>query len=376
MMKRSLTYTIPTYTTTCEIEIESGILSNTPLLAKALSQLGSQFAMITDDLVANLYGRHLCDSLSSSGIETTLFTFPSGEDNKTRETKMNLENHMLEKQMGKDTCLIAIGGGVVTDIAGFIASTYCRGIPLVLMPTSLLAMVDASSGGKTGVNTPFGKNMIGSIYRPKRIIIDPLVLRSLPLREIKNGIVEVIKHGLIADRGLFEYLEDHADQLLSRDPQATEKIIFESCRIKNDIVVQDERESGIRHLLNFGHTVGHALEQLTHYSILHGEAVAIGILVECHMAMQLGYLKKETFDRIHSIFIKFQLPLKTPTFIPARKILEMMVLDKKSVKKMPRFVSIDDIGSSMTFNSKYCNVFEESIVLNALNWMNNDLCCN
>ena len=230
------------------------------------------------------------------GLEAILFSFPNGEQHKSRATKEKLEDQLFEKELGRDICVIALGGGVTTDLGGYLAATYCRGVPLVMMPTSLLGMVDASIGGKTGVNTPYGKNLVGSIYQPKKVLIDPATLQSLPLKELRNGIVEMIKHGLILDRDYFTYLNEHADQLLELDLSILEKAIFESCRIKREIVEQDDRESGKRNLLNFGHTVGHALENLTHYSLAHGEAVAIGILVESHLAVQLGHLNSNDFD--------------------------------------------------------------------------------
>ena len=165
-----------------------------------------------------------------------------------------MENQLFEKGLGRDTCVIALGGGVVTDMAGYVAATYCRGIPLVMIPTSLLGMVDASIGGKTGVNVSYGKNMLGCIYQPKKVFIDLFTLKTLPKKELTNGVVEMIKHGLIADDNLFEYLEKHSDQLLALDFSFLEKAIFESCRIKKEIVEQDEKENGKRHLLNFGHT--------------------------------------------------------------------------------------------------------------------------
>jgi 3-dehydroquinate synthase len=354
-----------------EIEIQSGLLHRQ---AHYLSSLASRFAIITDDRISPLYGEELVKSLSSSGLEAYLFSFPNGEQYKTRATKERLENQLFDKGFGRDTCVIALGGGIVTDLAGYLAATYCRGVPLVMIPTSLLGMVDASIGGKTGVNVPHGKNLLGCIYQPKKVCIDPSTLKSLPLCELTNGVVEMIKHGLIADRQFFEFLEENSSQLLALDSAILEKAIFVSCRIKKEIVEQDEKENGKRHLLNFGHTIGHALENLTHYSLSHGEAVAIGLLVESYLSVLLGVLNPKSLERIQQILLKYSLPLRLPTRFPIQTILDALKLDKKSLKGRPRFVVIDEIGSSLPYNSIYCTPVEESLIRKALQWMNDDLC--
>ncbi|HEV8051302.1 MAG TPA: 3-dehydroquinate synthase family protein, partial [Parachlamydiaceae bacterium] len=248
-MKQLLTCKIPSIASTYEIEIDHGVVDNQTY---SLTSLASKFAIISDDIVGPLYARKLQQALSLHGSEVHLFTFPHGELHKTRTTKEMLENRLFVKGLGRDTCLIALGGGVVSDIAGYLAATYCRGIPLVLIPTSLLGMVDASIGGKTGVNVPQGKNLLGCIYQPKKVLIDPSFLKTLPKKELVNGIVEMIKHGVIADSAYFEFLEKQADKLLGPDSNQLVKAIFGSCCIKNGIVEQDEKENGKRRLLNFG----------------------------------------------------------------------------------------------------------------------------
>lgn len=371
-MNPKLLCNIPDSSSHYEIEIGNDLLKTQ---IPYLSTLAERFAIVSDDKVAPLYGEHLKQTLIASGLHAHLFSFPGGERHKTRETKELLENRMFEQGLGRDTCVIALGGGVTTDLAGYLAATYCRGVPLVMFPTSLLGMVDASIGGKTGVNVPFGKNMLGCIYPPKKVVIDLASLKSLPKNELVNGISEIIKHGLIADEPLFKYLETHSKSFLDLDPKTVHHAVFESCRIKKEIVEQDEKENGKRRLLNFGHTIAHALELITDYSIPHGEAVAIGMLVESHISCQMGMLDQTSFNRIKKLHIAYGLPLKFPKF-SASKIMDAMMMDKKSLKGKPRFVIIDAIGSSLPFDSHYCTHVDEKQIINALQWMNDDLCCH
>lgn len=370
-MTQTLICHFPNCSNTYEIEIGYDLLNDQ---APYLTSLASKFALITDEQVALLYGKSLQASLSHSGLNIELFSFPNGEQSKTRQTKEDLENQLFEKNFGRDTCVIALGGGVVTDLAGYLAATYCRGVPLVMIPTSLLGMVDASIGGKTGVNVPYGKNLLGCIYQPQKVLIDPSTLTSLSIKELINGVVEIIKHGLIADHELFHYLYTHSHQLLSLDPFVLEKVIFESCRIKKEIVEEDEKEKGKRHLLNFGHTIGHALEKLTGYALSHGEAVAIGLLVESYLSVELGVLNSSCLDQIKDILVLYQLPLCLPSRFPIQTLLDTMTLDKKSIKGQPRFVIIERIGSSLAYESTYCTHIEKSLIKKALQWMNDDLC--
>lgn len=363
---------------TCEIAKESESYSiEFGILAKQAHYLGgiaSRFAIITDENVKELYGNALLESFRASGLNVELFSFPGGELHKTRVTKESLEDQLLENGFGRDSCVIALGGGIVIDMAGFIAATYCRGVPLVMMPTSLLAMVDACIGGKTGVNVPYGKNLIGAIYQPKKVIIDTSVLHTLPQKEFSNGIVEMIKHGLIADAALFDYLDDHFTEILELNLPRLEKAIVDSCRIKKNIVEQDEKEKGLRRLLNYGHTVGHALEKLTHYHLSHGEAVAIGLLVESYIAYELGYLDHEVVTRIKKILVHYLLPLQFSYRFSSEAIIEAMRSDKKSLKGIPRFALIQAIGEPLSFEGCYCTPVDEPIIKKAIQWMNDDCC--
>lgn len=336
------------------IEIGSGIWEK---------QKFSNAVIISDDRVAAIYYR--------DGVP--LVTFPHGEKNKTRETKEMLENQLFTLGFGKDTTIIALGGGVTTDMSGFIAATFCRGVKLVMVPTTLLGMVDACIGGKTGVNVPHGKNLVGCVYHPIKIIIDINFLKSLPQKEIASGSVEMIKHGLIADLSLFEFLESHSQEVLNLESDMA-KAISQNCKIKQNIVAQDEKDKGIRNILNLGHTVAHALEKLTDFTLSHGEAVAIGLLAEGYMAVELGFLQKDILERIHTVLKAYRLPL-CGQFDP-KLVLEAMKTDKKSRNQLPRFALIERVGKPLAFDGDYCTHVDEPIIMNALNWMCNDLCCH
>lgn len=357
-----------------EIQIEHGLLNNGKQLASYLSSIGTRAAIVTDATVAKLYGDHLCRALLSQGLETALFSFPSGEKYKNRATKSHIEDQMFDYGLGRDTVLIALGGGVVSDLSGYIASTYCRGIPLVLIPTTLLAMVDACIGGKNGIDVPQGKNLLGTIYPPHKVLIDPSTLKSLPQQDIVDGAVEMLKHGLIADKDYFNRLLNSADKILSLHPETLEQSILDSCRIKKDIVEHDEHETGKRRLLNLGHTIGHALEKLSHYSLSHGQAIAIGIMVESHMGVQMGHLSQNTLNHLLHTLKTFKLPFNLPTQYSLSEVTQSLRLDKKSQRVSPRFAMIEDIGVPMSFHGAYCTTVEERYVKNSVEWMHHDLC--
>ncbi len=324
------------------------------------------FVIVTDHIVKQHWGRALQACLRSSGLSVALLSFPAGEIHKTRQTKMQLEDQLLEHQCGRDTCLIALGGGVVLDLVGFLAATYFRGIPVIYVPTTLLAMVDASVGGKTGVNTDFGKNLIGTISSPYAVYMDVSTLSTLPIEEWRNGIVEMIKHALLNHEAQFERLKTFTCEVTT----GLKEFVFESTTVKKNIVESDENEQGIRHLLNLGHTIGHAVEKCEGFSIRHGEAVAIGLLVEGYLSMRLGLLQSSELEKIEDLLRHFKLPLRTMAFQRQSHFLDTLVFDKKSSRKKPRFVLLKKIGEPYRFRDSWLHEVDDTLLIEALAWAN------
>lgn len=310
------------------IVIQEGLLEANALIKHLKAMKSSLFVIITDPIIENLHARKLSEFLKEHGFNVSLFAVPSGEDSKTREVKQTCENHILELGGGRDTCVIGMGGGVVTDLAGFVASTYLRGVSIILIPTSLLAMVDAAIGGKSGVNVPQGKNLIGAINQPQAVLIDTLLLKTLPLDEIKNGIVEMIKHGLINNKEYFNFMKSHVKNLLKLDLPLMEKAIFDSINIKARIIEEDQTEQGCRRLLNYGHTFAHAIEAATKYQISHGRAVAIGICAASYLSMQLGHMSQSDFHEICEIFNSYEINLTWKSPLNPDFLYELMKIDK------------------------------------------------
>jgi 3-dehydroquinate synthase len=333
-----------------EIIIQEGLLQSSSWIQR-VKTLSMRCILITDDHVQEVIAKQLQDRLEAQGCLVCLFSVPAGERSKTRQMKASLEDRMLDAKCGRDSVLLAVGGGVVTDLAGFVAATYCRGIPWVCIPTTLLGQVDAGIGGKVGVNTPHGKNMIGAYYPPRLVFIDPTILYSLPQREHLNGMAEVIKYALITSPSLFQQLEEGL---------CWEKCIGECAAIKQEIVEKDPHERGLRRILNFGHTVGHAIE--TAYQISHGAAVAIGLFVESELSYRLGYLKKEAVLQIHRLLKQFGFSLQLPPSLDPHLLVELMQLDKKALHSQPRFVLLQAIGTVHPFEGAYCAPVDQHIV--------------
>ncbi len=338
------------------------------ILIDYLKNIPKKLVIITDSNLKDCLATEIQIFLKNHGLDCKLLYFFAGERYKTRQTKQFLENQLLDSKFTRDTLIIAIGGGVVSDMAGFIASTYCRGISVIYIPTTLLAMVDASIGGKTGVNTDYGKNMIGTFYQPDAVIIDFKSLNSLPDREFNNGLVEVIKHYVLADYKLFKLLEKSSYKLIRSSSSLIERIVFSSCCIKKKIVEQDEKESGIRQLLNFGHTIGHAVELIENYGIYHGEAVAIGMIVESYISQRMQLFSQEKFLRLYNLLKSFQLPFKTSAFNDKMKFKELLLLDKKTKMNLPKIILLKDLGKAQYTSEHYSFTPPEEILDDALNW--------
>ena len=292
----------------------------------------SKFVVVTDVNVWRHYSEALTSTFQLVGIEPLVYVAESGERNKTRSVKATIEDWMLEQGCHRDTCVVAFGGGVVGDLAGFVAGTFMRGVPFVNIPTTLLAMVDASVGGKTGIDTPGGKNMVGLFYQPKGVYADLSLLRTLPPREFRAGMAEVIKVAAIKEAVLFDKLEASSRSLLDigESVLALEQIVTASIRVKTEVVSDDEHEAGLRKVLNFGHTIGHALEALLAPDLLHGEAVAIGMVKEAEIARAMGFCAPSTVERLRRCLVKFQLPTEVPQDVDVDACIQLMVLDKKN----------------------------------------------
>lgn len=303
-------------------------------------------ALISNPTVYKLYGKAVLNSLKTAGFNAIPVIIPDGEEYKDITTIINIYGELLKHGLDRRSVLIALGGGVIGDITGFVASTYMRGIVYIQIPTTLLAQVDSSVGGKTGVNHKLGKNMIGTFYQPRLVWIDIDTLKTLPKRELLAGLAEVIKYGVIKDKRLFNFLEDNNRKILHLDKNALSHIITRSCEIKAEVVSKDERESGLRATLNHGHTIGHAIETVTEYKkFLHGEAIAIGMHLEAKIAEILGFLKIHDVLRIKALIDSFGLPSEMPSDLDMDTLMSSMQLDKKAVAGELKFILPERIGN-------------------------------
>lgn len=320
-----------------------GVAGQLPALLRAHCP-AHQYAVIADHKVAELHGAGLMASLTGAGLTARLFTFPSGEWNKTREQWGALSDQLLGAGFGRDSAVIAFGGGVAGDLAGFVAATYLRGIPWVQLPTTLLAMIDSSIGGKTGVDVPAGKNLVGAFHQPSVVVTDIGYLGTLPRIQMASGVAEAIKHGVVRDASYFASLED-AEPILARDPEPLEALVRRSIEIKSSVVAEDEQEGGVRATLNFGHTVGHAVESLSGFDLLHGEAVAIGMAVEARIAEACGVASAGLQRTIVAMLDRYALPSTIPESLSIERLLEVMQADKKTRAGRVRFALPKAIGA-------------------------------
>jgi 3-dehydroquinate synthase len=307
--------------------------------------LGRKVALVSDPAITRLHGDAVIESVGAAGFEVTPILLPEGERAKTLEVAAQAWDRLLEAGCDRTSTVVALGGGAVGDLAGFVAATYMRGIPFVQVPTTLLAQVDASIGGKTAIDHPRAKNLIGAFHQPRLVLVDPGVLTTLPELEFRSGLAEVIKHGIVLDAAYFEDLERWLPALLARDLPTLERVVAGSCRIKASVVERDEQEAELRHVLNYGHTIGHALEAVTGYGRwAHGEAVALGIVAEARLAERLGIARAATTERQVRILQAVGLPVKGLDAAPAA-IVEALRRDKKARDGRVPFVFAPEIGS-------------------------------
>ena len=342
-----------------DIHVGSGLLGDGSLLRRYVA--GQQVFIISNDAVASHYLDHVAEGYDNYQIDVHLM--PDGEQFKTVATMENIIGSLLKKNHNRSTTIVALGGGVVGDTAGFVAASYQRGVPFIQLPTTLLSQVDSSVGGKTAVNHPLGKNMIGAFYQPKTVIIDTDTLASLPSRELSAGMAEVIKHGVLADAGYFEYVESNINDLMNLDASAMALAIKGSCQIKATVVAADEREQGKRALLNFGHTFGHAIEAAAGYGKwLHGEAVGAGMVMAADLSMRLGRCTREDAIRIKRLIGNAGLPTAPPTDISVEAFLELMSRDKKATDAGMRFILLNGgIGDTEVVDGVALTALKETL---------------
>ena len=344
-----------------DIRIGRALLAELPALVRATCP-ASRYAVISDSHVAKLYGEQLVARCHDAALPVELLEFPAGERNKTRDTWASLSDRMLGAGLGRDSAVIALGGGVVGDLAGFVAATYLRGIPCVQVPTTLLAMIDSSIGGKTGVDVPAGKNLLGAFHQPRLVVADLDVLGSLAPPQLAAGMAEAVKHGVIADRRYFETLEREHGAVTARDPDALERVVRRSVEIKAEVVAADEWEAGRRAILNFGHTVGHAIEATAKFATLHGEAVAIGMAYEARLAEALGIAERGTAERVRGLLVRYRLPLDLPESATVDALMAAMQLDKKGRDGTVRFALPRAIGQMHVEGKSWTVAAPESAV--------------
>jgi len=328
------------------IYVGAGILDN---LGQQLqkSGLAGKVAVVTNPTVAQLYLDAVHASLDDVGFEVVPILVPDGEEHKTFKSLTTIYDRLIAERCERKSSVLALGGGVIGDLAGFAAATYLRGVPYVQVPTTLLAQVDSSVGGKTGLNHENGKNLIGAFYQPKLVLIDVKVLASLPRRELVAGLAEVIKYGIIEEPLLFRELEKNLAKIIALDRELLQRVIVTSCSIKARIVETDEREENQRAVLNFGHTIGHALEAATDYrEFLHGEAVGIGMVKATMLSVQHGFCYQQTFERILKIIRHAGLPSEIPAGLSPQSVIKAMQLDKKATGGRIKFVMSEGIGKT------------------------------
>ena len=343
------------------IHIGQNLLSQAELMLPFLKR--KQVAIVTNTTVAPLYLKKLADPLRAAGVSVIEIILPDGEAYKNTETLNLIYDALLKNRCERSTTLIALGGGVIGDMTGYAAATYLRGVPFIQIPTTLLSQVDSSVGGKTGINHPIGKNMIGAFYQPQLVLADIDTLTTLPARELSAGVAEVIKYGLIRDEKFFDWLETNISKLMALDIEITSEAVYRSCLNKAQVVAADEHETGERATLNLGHTFGHAVENAMGYGVwLHGEAVAAGTMLAADLSKRLGWLSASEVERIANIFKAAQLPIQAPN-LGVEKYMDLMSLDKKVIDGKIRLVLQQGIGKSVVTSDYDAQALRQTLTM-------------
>jgi 3-dehydroquinate synthase len=330
----------------------------------------AQNVIITDSKVKELHGNRLLKFLKDGGLNVFLISFPEGEKNKTRETKAQMEDTMFEHKCGRDAVIIALGGGVTGDMAGFVAGTYMRGIPVIQVPTTTISIADSSMGGKTAIDVPAGKNLIGVFHQPVAVFMDTQLLKTLDARNYNSGLVEMIKHGMIKDLKFYNFVKENIGVILDYNNEQYDeimsKVVMNNLMIKRDVVVEDQKETNLRKILNYGHTIGHAVEKLSNFDLFHGEAIAIGICAEAFLAYKNNICSEECFLEQKSIFEAIGLETKIPEEISTNNIVELMKLDKKAREGMPEFSLVSELGKYFESDGVIAKRFSLEVLAEAI----------
>jgi len=325
------------------VRVGRGVLQDLPALLEEHAP-AHRYALVADARVLEHHGERITGRLAAAGVELTVHSFPPGEENKNRGEWARLTDEMLAAGIGRDGCILALGGGVAGDLAGFVAATFMRGIPVVQLPTSLVAMVDSSVGGKTGVDVPAGKNLVGAFHPPRFVLADTELAATLPRLERSQGLAEAVKHGAILDGSYLRSIVDGADALLDGDPAATASVVARSVELKAGVVSRDEREGGLRQILNFGHTLGHAFEAASSFQLPHGSSVAVGMVLEARLGVRLGVTAPGTAEALEGALRAVGLPTRPEAPVDPDTLLDLVSRDKKVRRGVARYVLLRVLG--------------------------------
>lgn len=350
------------------IRVESSFSSLAESLREDLDNLQRKVCIVTDSHVAALYLDEIASICGDLFSKVISFVFPAGEASKNMDTVQKLYLSLIENHFDRGDLLIALGGGVVGDLTGFAAATYLRGIDFLQIPTTLLAQVDSSIGGKTGVDFQQYKNMVGAFHMPRMVYMNTATLNTLPAEQFSSGMAEIIKHGLIRDEAYYRWISDHREGICGLDPELLEEMIYRSCQIKGSVVEEDPKEKGVRAHLNFGHTVGHAVEKLSDFRLSHGYSVALGMKAAAYLSKKLGYLSGEDISEMLSVFASFGLPVSLPLEEDSREILQATKSDKKMAGKQIKFIILTAVGTAQIYRE-----FTDEDLLEAIDYMKSDI---